>query len=69
MYTSTSSPSIDPTVMVQHNQAFTANVQELMKQNEKLKRRAHSETLTMSQSRHNRNDSDNEANSPENSRS
>ena len=69
MYTSTSSPSIDPTVMVQQNQAFTANVQELMKQNEKLKRKARSETLTMSQSRHNRNDSDNEANSPENSRS
>ena len=69
MYTSTSSPSIDPTVMVQQIQAFTANVQELMKQNEKLKRRARSETLTMSQSRHNRNDSDNEANSPENSRS
>ena len=40
MDTSTSSPLTNPTVMAQQIQAFTANVQELMKQNEELKRRA-----------------------------
>ena len=40
MDTSTSSPPTDPIVMVQQIQALTANVQELMKQNEELKQRA-----------------------------
>ena len=37
MDTSTSSPPTDPTVMAQQIQALTANVKELMKQNEELK--------------------------------
>ena len=48
----------DPTVMTQQIQALTANVQELMKQNEELKRKARPETLTMSQSWRNRNDNE-----------
>ena len=44
-------------------------MQELMKWNEELKQRAHPETPTMSQSRHNRNDNDDETHSPKNSRS
>ena len=46
---------MDPTVMAQQIQALTANVKELMKQNEELKWRA-------------RNDNDDKAYSPENSR-
>ena len=69
MDTSTSSPPTNPTVMAQQIQALTTNVQKLMKQNEELKRRACLETLTMSQSRCNRNDNDDKAHSPENSRS
>ena len=37
MDTSTSLPPTDPTVMAQQIQALTANMQELMKQNEELK--------------------------------
>ena len=56
----------DSVVMAQQIQALTVNVQELMKQNEELKRKARPETLTMSQSWRNRND--NEVQSPEHSR-
>ncbi|KAK7831774.1 branched-chain amino acid aminotransferase 2 [Quercus suber] len=38
----------DPTVMAQQIQALIANMQELMKQNEELKRRTRRETPTMS---------------------
>ena len=54
--------------MAQKIQALTANVQELMKQNEELKRRARFGTSTMSQSRRNHNDNNNKAYSLENSR-
>ena len=50
----------DSVVMAQQIQALTVNVQELMKQNEELKRKACPETLTMSQSWRNRNDNDDE---------
>ena len=43
----TSAPS-DPVVMAEQIQALTANVQELMKQNEDLKRKAHPEGTSMS---------------------
>ena len=56
----TSAPS-DPVVMAEQIQALTANVQELMKQNEDLKRKAHPEGTSMSQSRCNRNNNDDEA--------
>ena len=59
---------MDPTVMAQQIQALTANVKELMKQNEELKWRARLGTLTMSQSWRNRNDNDDKAYSLENSR-
>ena len=68
MDTSTSSPPTDPIVMAQQIQALTANVQELMKQNEELKRRARPRTLTMSQSWCNSNDNYDDAYSSENSR-
>ena len=68
MDTSTSSPPTDSIVMAQQIQALTANVQELMKQNEELKRRARPRTLTMSQSRCNSNDNYDDAYSSENSR-
>nr|POE97205.1 hypothetical protein CFP56_58871 [Quercus suber] len=68
MDTSTLSPPIDPAVMALQIQALTANVQELMEQNEELKRRAHLRSPTMSQSRRNHNDNDDKAHSLENSR-
>ena len=68
MDTSTSSPPMDLIVMAQQIQALTANVQELMKHNEELKRKARPETSTMSQSQRNRNDNDDEAHNLENSR-
>ena len=40
---STTTTPLDLVVMVQQNQTLTANVQELMKQNEDLKRRARPE--------------------------
>ena len=58
----------DSVVMAQQIQALTVNVQELMKQNEKLKRKARPETLTMSQSWRNHNDNGDEVWSPEHSR-
>ena len=48
MDTSTSSPPMDPIVMAQQIQALTANVQELIKQNEESKWRARPETPTRS---------------------
>ena len=59
---------MDPTVMAQQIQALTANVKELMKQNEELKWKVRLGTLTMSQSWRNRNDNDDKAYSPKNSR-
>ena len=58
---SASTTPLDPVVMAQQIQALTANVQELIKQNKELKRKARLETLTMSQSRRNCNDNDDEA--------
>ena len=65
---SASTTPLDLVVMAQRIQALTANVQELMKQSEELKRKVRPGTMTMSQSRHNRNDNDDEAYSPENNR-
>jgi len=59
---------LDPVVMAQQIQALIANMQELMKQNEELKRKARLGTPTMSQSRRNRNDNDDEVQSSENSK-
>ena len=47
--------------MAQQIQALTTNVQELMKQNEELKRKARPETSTISQSWRNHNDNNDEA--------
>ena len=58
----------DPVVMTQQIQALTANVQELMKQNEDLKQQVRPKGTNTSQSRHNRNNNDNEAHSLGNSR-
>ena len=58
----------DPVVMAQQIQALTANVQELMKQNEDLKRRACPEGSNTSFQRRSHNRHNDEANSPENSR-
>ena len=54
----------NPVVMAQQIQALIANVQELIKQNEELKRKAHPRTPTMSQSRRNRNDNNDGAHNP-----
>lgn len=58
----------DPMVMAKQIQALTANMQELMKQNEDLKRRARPEGSNTSLQRCSCNWHDNEANSPKNSR-
>ena len=65
---STLAPPIDPVVMAQQIQALTANVQELMKQNEELKRRARPEGSNASYHRHSCSRHDEEASSPENSK-
>ena len=65
---STTTALLDPVVMAQQIQALTANVQELMKQNEDLKQRMRPEGTNTSQSRHNRNDNDDKAHSLGNSR-
>ena len=61
-------PPPDPIVMAQQIQALTANVRELMKPNEDLKWKASLEGMSLSQSWCNRNDNDDEAQSPRNSR-
>ena len=53
--------------MAQQIQALTANVQELMKQNEELKRRTHPKGSNTSLHRHSRSKHDEEASSPDNS--
>ena len=58
----------DLVVMAQQNQALTANVQELKKQNEDLKQRVRSEGTYTSQSWRNCNDNDDKAHSPRNSK-
>ena len=65
---STSTPPPNLVVMAQQIQALTANVQDLMKQNEELKQKAHPRTPTMSQSRCNHNDNGDEAYSPKNNK-
>ena len=65
---STTTAPPDLVVMAQQIQALTANVQELMKQNEDLKRKVHPEGTSTSQSRRNHNDNDNETHSVGNSR-
>ena len=58
----------DLVVMAQQIQALTTNMQELMKQNEDLKQKACPDGTSMSQSKCNYNDNDNEAHSLGNSR-
>ena len=65
---STTIVPLDLVVMAQQIQALIANVQELMKQNEGLKRKVCPEGTNTSQSRRNRNDNDDKAYSPRNSR-
>ena len=65
---STLAPPLDPVVMAQQIQALTANVQELMNQNEELKRQAHPEGSNASHHRRSYSRHDDEANSPENSK-
>ena len=65
---STTTAPPDLVVMAQQIQALTANVQELMKQNEDLKRKVHPEGTSTSQSRRNHNDNNNETHSVGNSR-
>ena len=65
---STTTTSPDPKVMAQQIQALTANVQELMKQNEDLKWKVRPKGTSTSQSQLNRNDNDNKAHSLGNSR-
>ena len=64
---STTTALSDSVVMAQQIQALTANVQELMKQNEDLKRQVRPEDTNMSQSQCNCNDNDDEAHSSGNS--
>ena len=61
-------PTPDLVVMAQWIQALTANVQELMKQNEELKCRARLEGSNASHHRHNCSQHDEEANNTENSK-
>jgi len=61
-------PTPDPVVMAQQIQALTANVQELMKQNEELKCRARPEGSNASHHRRSRSRHDEETSSPENSK-
>ena len=65
---STTTALLDPVVMAQQIQALTANVQELMKQNEDLKQQMRPEGTNTSQSWHNRKDNDKKAHSLGNSR-
>ena len=65
---STTTALLDLVVMAQQIQALTANVQELMKQNEDLKQQMRPEGTNTSQSWHNRKDNDDEVHSPRNSR-
>ena len=58
---STTTAPPDLVVIAQQIQALTANVQELMKQNEDLKRKAHPKGTSLSQSWRNHNNNDNEA--------
>ena len=62
--TTTTPPN--PIAMAQQIQAQAANVQELMKHNEELKRKVHPEGTSVLQSWCNRNDNDDEAQSPKN---
>ena len=65
---STTTALLDLVVMAQQIQALTANVQELMKQNEDLKQQMRPKGTNTSQSWHNRKDNDDEAHSLGNSR-
>ena len=65
---STTTAPLDSMVMAQQIQALTANVQELMKQNEDLKWQVHPESNNMSLAWHNHNHNDDKANSLRNSR-
>ena len=65
---STTTTPPDLVVIAQQIQALTANVQELMKQNEDLKRKVHPEGTSTSQLRRNHNDNDNKTHSIGNSR-
>jgi len=65
---STSTPPPDPVVITQQIQALIANVQELMKQNEELKRQAHPEGSNALHHQRSRSRHDEEASSPENSK-
>ena len=65
---STTTLPLDSVVMAQQIQALTANVQELMKQNEDLQPKVRPEATSTSQSRCNCNDNDDEAHSLGNSR-
>ena len=58
----------DPVIMTQQIQTLIANVQELMKQNENLKRRVCLEGSNMSLAWCNRNYNDDKANNPRNSK-
>ena len=55
-------------MMAQQIQALTANVQELMKQNEELKRQTHPKGSNTSLHRHSRSRHDEEASNPDNSK-
>ena len=63
----TTTPPV-PVVMAQQIRALTVNVQELMKQNEELKRRARPKGNNTSLQRHNRSRHDKEVSNPETSR-
>ena len=63
---STPAPTSDPVVMAQQIQALTANVQELMKQNEELKLRACPEGRNASHPWRNPSLHNEEASNPEN---
>ncbi|XP_050263939.1 uncharacterized protein LOC126708176 [Quercus robur] len=65
---STTTTSPDLLVLALQIQALTANVQELKKQNEDLKRRMSPEGTYTTQSQRNCNDNDDEAHSPRNNR-
>ena len=57
----TTTAPLDPVVMAQQIQALIANVQELMKQNEDLKRKVRPKGTSTSQSRRNCNKNDDKA--------
>ena len=58
----------NPVVMAQQIQVLKSNVQELMKQNENLKRRTSPKGSNTSFQRHNRSWNNDEVNSPKNSK-